>query len=490
VGLAGRCSLAAAPAYDLALYTAAMPTRSASVSAVPGAPFLAQPVFYDLAALGYTNDEFFLEGTARSYAGPEKEAFFRTRAVVRRPVDAARWNGSVVVEWFNVSGGLDAAPDWSFLHRHILRAGFAYVGVSVQRVGVEGGGFATIQIPLKTVNPARYGSLAHPGDAFAYDIYTQVGRAIRDGHLLGGLAPRRVLAVGESQSAMFLVTYVNAVDQDARAFDGFLIHGRGGMGAPLDGSSIIRQPLSERAAAVSSGRGASLMAGTDRIRDDVRVPVITVQSETDVLGLGSAGARQDDAPRFRLWEVAGAAHADVYLLVASGSDDGQRTPAELAKLLTPTDSAFGMKMNSPMNAGPQQHYVLQAALDHLDRWAAGGPPPPSAPRLELASAADGASSFVLDAQGNVKGGVRTPWVDAPSAVLSGLGQGGAEFAFLFGTTRPLAPDARARLYPGGRADYLARFAKATDDAVGAGFLLDADREEILGLAAHEPWSER
>ena len=466
-----------------------MPTRTASVSAVPGPPFLAQPVAYDVTALGYTNDEFFLEGTARSYAGPVSEAPFRTRAIVRRPVDAARWNGSVLVEWFNVSGGLDAAPDWSFLHRHILRAGFAYVGVSVQSVGVEGGGFAAIQLPLKKVNPERYGSLTHPGDAFAYDLFSQVGRAIREGHLLGGLVPKRVLAVGESQSAMFLVTYVNAVDLDARAYDGFLIHGRGGMGAPLDGSSIIRQPITERAAAVSSGRGASFLGGTDRIRDDVRVPVLTVQSETDVLGLGSASARQDDAPRFRLWEVAGAAHADTYLLVASGGDDGQRTPAELARLMAPTDSAFGLKMDSPMNSGPQQHYVLQAALDHLDRWAAGGAPPPSASRLELRNAADGAATFALDEQGNVRGGVRTPWVDAPSAVLSGLGQSGAEFAFLFGTTRPLAAAARARLYPGGRADYLARFRKATDDAVGAGFLLDVDRDEILGLAAHEPWPE-
>src|SRR5215510_8537062 len=113
-----------------------MPTRTPTVTPVAGPPFLAQPVAYDVTALGYTNDEVFLEGTARAYAGPVPEAPFRTRAIVRRPVDAARWNGSVLVEWFNVSGGLDAAPDWSFLHRQILRAGFAYVGVSVQSVGV------------------------------------------------------------------------------------------------------------------------------------------------------------------------------------------------------------------------------------------------------------------------------------------------------------------------------------------------------------------
>jgi hypothetical protein len=455
--------------------------RAANVSSpVPGAYFLGRPLGYDLAGLGYSDDEFFLEGTAGSYAPSGGEGRYRTRAVVRRPLDPARWNGSVLVEWFNVSGGVDASPDWDFTHRQLLRAGFAYVGVSAQSVGIEGGGFASISLPLKTVNAERYGSLAHPGDAFAFDIFSQAGRAVRDGRLLGGLAPRRVLAIGESQSAAFLVTYVNEVDPEARVFDGFLLHGRGGNGASLEGDlGLTRSSLAERAAAVSSGRGsASPMAGSQRIRGDVRVPVLTLQSETDVVGLGSAGARQPDAERFRLWEIAGASHADTYLLVASATDDGSRSPEELGKLLAPVDEFMGMKMSLPINSGPQQHYVLQAALAHLDRWAAGGAPPPEAPRLELGG--DG-SPLALDALGIAKGGIRSPWVDAPTAVLSGLGQSGTEFAFLFGTTLPLAPGSAARLYPRGRGDFLARFEAATDAALSGGFLLAEDAAEIRAL---------
>jgi hypothetical protein len=459
------------------------PTLSGPIA---GAPFLGQPSAYDLAARGYSNEEHFLSGTARSYAEPRQEAPFRTRAVVRRPLDPARWNGSVVVEWHNVSGGVDANPDWGFTHRHLVRDGFAWVGVSAQRVGIEGGGFSAVELPLKRVDAERYRSLSHPGDAFAFDIFSQAGRAVRDGRLLGGLVPRRVLAIGESQSAMFLVTYVNHVDPDARVFDGFLIHGRGGSEAPLDGTPAISRPLAEVMEAVSLGRWSELpLAGSDRIREDVRVPVLTVQSETDVAGLGSVNARQDDSERLRLWEIAGAAHADTYLLVASGRDDGSLPPAELARLLAPIDEFFGMKMGAPMNAGPQQHYVLQAALAHLDRWAAGGPPPPQAPRLQLPDA--GASPLALDAAGIARGGLRTPWVEVPRDVLSGFGQSGAEFAFLFGTTRPLEPALRARLYPDGRADYLARFGKATEDAVAAGFLLEADAPEILAVAAAAPW---
>lgn len=450
---------------------------------IPGALFLGQPMSYDLAALGYTNEEFFLEGTARAYAPAGAEAPYRTRVVVRRPVDAARFNGGVVVEWFNVSGGLDAAPDWSFVHRHLMREGFAWVGVSAQRAGIEGGGLAAVSFPLKTIDAKRYASLEHPGDAFAFDVFSQAGRAVRDGRLLGGLAPRRVLAIGESQSAVFLVTYVNQVDADARVFDGFLLHGRGGAGATLEGSMGVERPLAEVAELVSSGLGSAL-SGSERIRSDVRVPVLTLQSETDVVGLGSAGARQPDSDRLRLWEIAGSAHADTYLLVASALDDGGLPPEALAKLLAPTTELFGMQVDAPINAGPQQHYVLQAALAHLDRWAGGGAPPPEAPRLELGT---GGSPLALDPLGIAKGGIRSPWVDAPTAVLSGFGQSGAEFAFLFGTTRPFDAATLARLYPGGSKEFLARFEKATDDALAGGFLLEADAPEIRGLAGFTTW---
>ncbi|MEN8161992.1 MAG: alpha/beta hydrolase domain-containing protein, partial [Myxococcota bacterium] len=394
-------------------------------------------------------------------------------------------NGTVVVEWLNVAGGVDAGPDWSFTHRHLMREGAAWVGVSAQRVGIEGGGFAAVSLPLKKVNVERYGSLVHPGDAFSYDVFSQAGRVVRSGALLGGLTPPRLLAIGESQSAIFLVTYVNEVDPDAQVYDGFLIHGRGGVGAPLDGTfKIDRGSLAASAVAVrEEGPPQSPMAGSQRIREDLRVPVLTIQSETDVVGLGSAGSRQPDGERFRLWEIAGAAHADTYLLVASAHDDGSLSAERLAELLAPTDEAYGMKMGQPMNAGPQQHYVLQAGLAHLERWAAGGEPPPTAPHLELSTE----GPFALDENGIARGGLRSPWVEAPSAVLSGLGQTGAEFAFLFGTTRPLDAEARARLYPGGREEFLARFERATDDALTSGFLLEADAEEIRALSRFTPW---
>ena len=200
---------------------------STRVSSLPGRPNLLLGA-YDLATLGYGAEEFFVSGTARSYA-TDDHADYTTRIVVCRPTDDAAFNGTVVVEWLNVSGGIDAPAVWFMAHREIARAGCAYVAVSAQHVGVEGGdNLMGVDMSLKAQAPERYSSLVHPGDQFSYDIYSQVGRLVRDGAggVLAGLKPESLLAVGESQSAMFLTTYVNQVDPDAAVFDGFLVHSR------------------------------------------------------------------------------------------------------------------------------------------------------------------------------------------------------------------------------------------------------------------------
>jgi hypothetical protein len=433
---------------------------------------------YDLAALGYVEEEFLLEGQAASFtlsgertadgewrARPAEAAPFVTRLVTRRPIDAGRFSGSVMVEWNNVSGGVDASPDWTLLHRELIRAGHAWMGVTAQKAGVDGGGF--VEGPhLKKAFPERYAALSHPGDAWSFDIFSQAGAALKRGSgLLGPLDAGRVIAIGESQSAMFLVSYINAVDPLAKVFDGFLVHGRGATGAGFDG--VRRRPgLAE--------------APGERVRGDARVPVLVLQSETDVTALGGGRPQQPDGPGVRLWEIAGAAHADTYIIIAGAQDDGRKSPERLAELMKPTRDLMIGQTASLINCGPQQHYVGEAALAALDRWAGGGAAPPAAPRLELT---EGGAACAHDTLGNAKGGVRTPWVDAPTAVLSGLGQSGGTFGFLFGTTQPFDSGQLAALYPGGKADYLARFASALDDAISGGFILGADREEIMGLAA-------
>jgi hypothetical protein len=455
-------------------------------TAMPGKPALALGSF-DVATLNYLVNEFGVAGEARSFrlvgeastdghwqAKADGTAPYRTRIVVLRPVDPRKFNGTVVVEWLNVSGGLDVPVDWTMLHREMVRKGYAYVGISAQKVGIEGGtslgrGPAA---PLKTVDPARYGQLAHPGDAYSFDIYSDVARLLRGKQqalILGGLVPKRLLAVGESQSAFFMATYVNAVDPLARAYDGFLVHSRSGAVAPIDGTSMM------------NGHLAFLRAPV-RIRSDVRVPTMQVNTETDVMGLiGSIGfyaARQPDTAKVRTWEIAGAAHADNYLFRAGQIDDGHIDIEKLAEVWRPLDNIQGLKLPEPMNNGPQHHYVVEAALRQLEQWVRTGKAPPTATALDVNPGDH--PTFVVDTLGLATGGVRTPWVDVPVGVLSGVGAG--PMVPLVGVSRPFDAATLGKLYPGGRAEYLAKFTTALDGAIAGGYILPDDRDEIRELA--------
>ncbi|HJT77380.1 MAG TPA: alpha/beta hydrolase domain-containing protein, partial [Gemmataceae bacterium] len=459
-----------------------------SAVAVPGKPSLALGS-YEVEPLGYQVEEFFVSGTASSYklkgearadgkwdAVPARTSPYTTRVVVVRPTDPAKFSGTAVVEWLNVTGGFDMPVEWNMTHREILRRGHAYVGVSAQKVGVEGGRGATRPelAPLKKADPKRYGRLSHPGDAFAYDIFSQAGRLVMDAaasKILGPLAPRRVIAVGESQSAFFLVTYVTAVDPLARVYDGFLIHSRFGPAAPLDDTPALD-------ALVRPAKGVKL-------RPDLRVPVMTVVAENDVLGWpplkGSHAARQADTDRLRVWEVAGTAHADNYVYAAGYIDSGSLPLEKLAAAYAPTKDALGGKLAEPMNFGPQHHYVVQAALWQLDRWVRTGQAPPKAPPLKLTEGKT--PKLITDANGLAEGGLRTPWVDVPTARLSGVGNSGSPQAGMVGVGKPFDAATLDRLYPGGKGEYLKRFEASLDTAIKAGFIVPEDKAEIMGLAA-------
>jgi hypothetical protein len=212
-------------------------------------------------------------------------------------------------------------------------------------------------------------------------------------------------------------------------------------------------------------------------RPDLRVPVLVVEAETDLITLGYRDARQDDAERLVVWEMAGTSHADAYTFGAGFADDGLQPIEQLAASWRPPTRLFGQTLDLPVNAGPQ-HWILDAAVRSLGAWVGDGRRPPAAPRLELEG--DG---FRTDALGNARGGIRTPHVDVPVAVLSGLGNGGTPMAFLTGSTRPFPRAQLLELY-GTRGGYLERFRASAEATVEAGFLLADELEEIVGVAEH------
>ena len=448
------------------------------VAPVPGKPALLLGAF-DIATLGYVAEEFFISGPASSYSsaaelGPDGQwtvtasgsADCTTRMVVLTPADRARFNGTVLVEWLNVSGGIDAPAVWMMAHREMVRAGYAYVAVSAQRVGVEGGeNLLGVDMSLKSQDPNRYAALCHPGDAFSYDIFSQAGRMVRDG-VLGELRAEHVVALGESQSALFLTTYINAIDPLAKVYDGFLVHSRFGPAAPLD--DVLEDDTCHAV----------------KFRPDLRVPLLTIITETDLLSgrrQGYYGARQPDNQRLRVWEIAGAAHADNYTIQVAPIDDGAAALTDIVAAYAPTNMLMGQHLGHCINFAPQHHYVLQAALSQLCQWVRTGRPAPSAETIELTDADP--PRPVLDANGLARGGVRTPWADVPIARTSGEGGEEITMATIFGSGELFDAATVRRLYPGGAVDYVERFTTALDSAIQSGFILAADRDEILKLAA-------
>ncbi len=459
-------------------------TDSQLVTAVDGRPALLLGAF-DIGSVGYAAREFFVSGTASSYAptgelGPDGDwtvtpsgtADYTTRIVVLTPADRARFNGTVLVEWLNVSGGIDAPAVWMMAHREILRAGYTYVTVSAQKVGVDGGVNLTgIDMSLKSQDPARYAPLSHPGDAFCYDIFSQVGELVRADGVLDGLRAERVIAVGESQSAMFLTTYVNAVDPLARVYDGFLVHSRFAGAAPLDGESIFDESRSAEPQAV-------------RFRPDLRVPLLTIITETDLFGgvrFGYYFARQPENEWLRVWEIPGAAHADNYTIQVAPIDSGSAPLADIVAAYAPTKSLMGQQLGHYINFAPQHHYVAQAAIAALNGWVRTGEPAPTAAPIKVSETDE--PQPILDPNGLAQDGVRTPWVDVPIARTSGVGADESIMAMIFGSGEPFDTATLRRLYPGGPTEYLERFTAALDTAIQSGFILQADRAEILELAA-------
>jgi hypothetical protein len=450
---------AAAPPGDASIYTAvATFTRSPAVGHVIE-PESAVPT--GLAANDYVEQEFFASGTAHNFRTtsapsdgrwtiePTTSAPYTTRILVRRPANPAHFSGTVVVEWMNVTAG-ESAPDWMYLNPALMEEGDAWVGVSAQALGVEGGqsllggSVAGAGTGLVQQEPQRYGSLHHPGDDYALDIFDQIGLALRSAHagVLGPLQPRHVVAVGESQSAFYLTTFADALEPVTHAFDGIFIHSRGGGGVPLNGGSV------------TSGFSQTGL----RIRTDLREPVFMFETQTDLIELGYASAQQPNTARIRTWEVAGTSHADSYLIGPASSV---------------------LHCTAPVNSGPQ-HPVAQAAFTDFVRWIVSGTVPPSPQPFRLTSTDPAA--LALDAHGNVIGGVRTPAVDVPVSTLSGVAPpGSSAICGLFGSTMAFSPQTLASLYST-KAKYLSAYTADLERAIADGYLLPSERASLLAQA--------
>jgi hypothetical protein len=422
--LAIHAALLAAPA------TAAVPnpivTGPIAQTVAPGNPSHDYIFFssnHDLAGHGYVEEEFFIQGTANRYNTPNQtnpDASstgtiissgnpYKTRMVVRRPADPSKFNGVVLVEWYNVTNNFDAENVWFFNWENIMRSGYVWVGVSAQRVGVNA---------LKAWSP-RYSTLdvtlgsTLNDDSLSYDIYSQAGKAL-DSPVgvdpLHGLVPTTIIATSESQSSQRLAIYLNSIHTLTNLYDGFLL------------LSTIGQ----------------------RIRQDLATPVFKVLTEFDVTGFNEANVRQNDSATFRTWEVAGTSHVDQHLRDSREPlelrDNGVST--EATNLDPPPPAGCGIK---PVGTRVPTTYVLASAYDKLVQWVQNGTAPPIAPRIQIATFGS-PSAPVRNALGLAQGGIQLSQMVVPTRINSGTNSGPGA-CNRWGYSVPIDPAVLHTLYP-------------------------------------------
>ena len=372
-------------------------------------PFLAanqnlEPL--DLSKVGYVEEEFLLGGEANVYDWAADgsvnvktpNAPYTTRILVRRPADAARFNGTVVVELPNTARRFDWTMLWGYVHNYVTDSGAAWVGITMP-TAIQG---------LKKFNPTRYASVsfANPApneacaaggpnapadieDGLKWDAISQLGAALKSGGV-PGLRAQRVYLTTQGAD---LVTYINAIQPHAKVYDGFVLKSPGGPGR-----------ISRCSAAPGKGDPRQTIKNAG-------VPVIGVLTQGEVEASLPFLRPDSDEPadRFRIYEIAGAAHIDAapYIALPTVADQNAAGQAQ-GTPQWPFNARCEPEI--PLQELPLQSYVLNGAFANLDRWVRNGTAPPHAERITMK---DG--KVALDEHGNALGGVRSPYVDVPTA---------------------------------------------------------------------------
>src|SRR5579862_570438 len=343
----------------------------------------------DLSKVGYVEEEYIVSGTASVYDWAQDGSLtvktpnvpYANRILVRRPANAARFSGTVVVEPMGAARRFDWSLMFSYLHDQIVEHGDAWVGITTP--AAIGG--------LKKFNPTRYAAVsfanptpdapcpgagkAGPSDVeegLRWDMMSQVAALLKSNVAGRPLAGLRVENLFMTTQFADVITYVDAIHSHAKlangkpAYDGYLLRNPGAPGK-----------ISQCAAAPAAGDPRRTIKNVD-------VPVISVVAQGEVLdSVPMRKADSDDpAGRYRLYEIAGAAHIDQFaysygfpVLADQVASVGTAQGTPEWPFTTPCEPPI------PLSKEPLLSYAYHAALLNLDLWARKGTPPPHGDRI-------------------------------------------------------------------------------------------------------------
>ena len=423
----------------------------------------------DLAKAGYVEEEFIISGAANVYDWNADGSLavkgannpYATRIIVRRPAQAARFSGTVVVEIPNIARRFDWPMIWGFSHDYWMEHGDAWVQIGMP---------ASVAM-MKKFDPARYGSLTFdntvkvcPGeieDGLRYDMLSQVAAAIKSkqaGMPMAGMNVQRAFLTTQDTG---MVTYINAFHSQARleggkpTYDGYLI-------------KVLNAP-----GAINSC--ARPVAATDprRMLKPVDVPTITVVAQGEVEGMAWSRLPDSDAAvgKHRRFEIAMASHIDkwAYTGLASFADQTKLGAAQG----TP-DWPFNARCEPEivLQDEPLLSYGFNMGFAHLDKWVRDGVAPPKVDRMQL----DAAGKLIVNEYGIGNGGIRSPYSDLPTAKYTNA-SGGPGNCREFGSTTPLPWSQLEKLY-GTHASYVQKVNASIDRMVKERWINDADAKRM------------
>ncbi|GAA1917758.1 hypothetical protein GCM10009775_07820 [Microbacterium aoyamense] len=411
---------------------------------------------FDVGEYGYVEREFFASGEAHRYLKADGSVFgggerqsavplvqgeiagdYTTRVVVRQP-SADIFNGTLVVEWTNVTTGQDGEFVFGESHDTLLTEGYAVAVVSAQKIGVDN---------LAATLPARYGDLevepedcgaACPRDAMSWDIIAQVSKALRSAPSspFAARGVEKMILTGQSQSAATTSAYYNLFHPSHQVFDGFVF-----------------------------------WDGAVPLRTDISTPAVSLSSWT----LNSGGPLAVTGNYTRRWEINGSAHGSAFVheyMDAVFVRDGTQPNGQSF-----TDWHLGIGNCASRQVGTKVHVgqVIGAAIAAVDTWARGGQPAPASTFFQRN--ADG--TLALDDRGFMIGGVQI--ADAAAPAWRYEHNTGGWTCPAAGAWAEYSAAELHEMY-GSHAGYVAAVTEVTEAALAAGYILESDAEKTIAEA--------
>lgn len=441
---------------------------------------------------GYVEEEYFFEGTANVYEESGERSTrilhenmpYCNRFLVRKPADAERFSGNIVVEILNATAGFDIDRMWIVGAKELMRSGDIYVGITSKpdvldsMMKADSKRYESISWRIPYDRPENQYQIdndaAHPAlpkrkdceTGLFWDMLTDMAEILRtDAEIIPSGKKRYLYLFGWSQSAVYMYTYLNYFafsDTGKSVFDGYLAAG---------GVHVVVVPLNQNDYGKENDIRRNMVTY-------MPVPFISVQTESENAHFDGLKARQEDSDeedlKYRIYEIAGATHDTKFSLLDyyAADQDMERTGFK---------PGYHQFLDEYPNDYPYE-YCFYAIYRMLFSWVREGICPPHGERIAVDS--DGENK--KDALGNAVGGVRTPFLDVPIAAYHPYSaikreNGVIDKHGLFGHTEPFSKYKFEKLY-GTIENYRKLVEQSAKEQAAKGFLLPKDIEDCVNEA--------